>query len=103
MQTFVLFGHTAQPGYAGDFVALATVAARDIDSAARKLKGTLPEKRRHPDDVWFSPGKRTEPLIRRFVASSLRGMTGRRPESWDVNDHRRRYSGFLLKRLPRVR
>lgn len=103
MQTFVLFGHTVQPGYAGDLVSLAVVTARDIDSAARKLKGTLPEKRRHPDDLWFYPGKRTEPVIRRFVASSLMRMTGKRPASWDVSNHRNRYSGFLLRRLPVVR
>ena len=103
MQTFILLGSTASPGYAGDWVTILVVTAKDIASAAKKLRGTLSDGDRHPEQRFFDPGRKTAPLIRRAVASDLRRWTGRRPEPHDVDRHVRRYSSFQVKRMPRVR
>lgn len=103
MQTFVLLGSTASPGYAGDWITILVVTAKDIASAAKKLRGTLRGGNRRPEQQFFEPGKKTDAIVRRAVASDLRRWTGRRPERHDVDRHARRYSSFQVKRMSRIR
>lgn len=103
MQTFVLLGSTASPGYAGDWITILVVTAKDIASAAKKLRGSLRGGNRRPEQQFFDPGRKTAPIVRRAVASDLRQWTGRRPERNDIDRQVRRYSSFQVKRMPRIR
>lgn len=102
MQTFVLLGSTASPGYAGDWIAILVVTAKDIASAAKKLRGSLRGDRK-PEQRFFEPGRKTAPIVRRAVASDLRQWTGRRPKTYEIDQAVRRYSSFQVKRMPRIR
>lgn len=103
MQTFVLLGNTSSPGYAGDWIALLVVTARDIESAAKKLRGTLCGGDRKTEQRFFNPGKKTGAIIRRAVAADLQRWTGRRPQRHDIDHQVRRYSSFQVKRMSRIR
>jgi hypothetical protein len=103
MKTYVLYGHTAQPGYAGDHVALAVITARDIESAGRKLKGKLAgDVHRHKDAKYFTPTRRSDKILKRIVSAHI-GGSGRRPKDYEVRQALQRYSSFNIRRQYRIR